>query len=345
MSQQPQVANYNVNTTGVRPSEGTNARTVVDYSTLSIKVPTNRIGSVFGFMKQLYKNEKRLSRESYRKNVKVLHTSEIKSVSETTDTTVEEIRTMIRNELNKTEGDYSVKVEIPNNKISAPKAQPVIKKPVKERVKKFVQKYDFQSELCECKKFVDQLNFDAKKYKVDLNDEAAKYKLIRGMLISGRITTHPCNRRIRKCMKTGQRQEIESTSECEVIRQRKEETAKAIAAEQKRRTDILEAQLHQMYKEEADKEARAEKDREIEEKAKEVRNRQYCRANMRKVIPNNDDLTIDLKALQSLESNFDEYYKLKLWRANNVFYGAIEFNELYCGWDFTRKTKWKLTHN
>jgi len=323
----------------------------VDYSTLSIKVPTNRISSVFGFMKQLYKSEKRLARESYRKNVKVLHRSEIKSASESTDTTVEEIRTMIRNELSKQiESDYSVKVQVPKTNISAPKAPTVIKPikkpiPVKERKKKFVQTYDFKTELCKCRNFVQKLNFDAKKYETDLGDVEAKYRLLRGLMKNGHVINQPCNRRFNRCPITNNILEIVETNECKTVLDERKEQQKVLVAEQERKQRQLVRMCEEMEAAEAEREAK-HAEQELEKFVKiQDRNRQYCRANMRKTIPNDDDLTNDFKALQEHQSNNDEYYKYQLWRVNNTFYGAKEFSDMYCGWDFTRKTKWKLTHN
>jgi len=311
----------------------------VDYATITIKVPVNRVGSVFGCMRNLHRQDKRLSKISYRKHTKVSYakcagpsssssessmSDESESSTTDTDTSESSISEMIRAEVSKflSENNYSKVVPPAENKptsINDENPQLVIQSGAK-----LCECTGFQAAMNMAKEFVtdsrtvlyDQVNWAINRAKYETTKKVFTTKL--GM---------PCNLVV-------QDRTIICTGQCKAV------TARKVAESRKAKARRVE-------------ESRKEVDAYEEERYKDRAHKSYIKQ-MKTDIPSKEEVNASLKSFRDAVSirtstgwtqDTAKVNALRCYRINGKFYNANEFMDRYHGMGWFRKQQWKTNNN
>jgi len=311
----------------VNPAKQGSDGDAVEYATITIKIPVNRIGSVFGCMRNLHKSDKRLQKISYRKHTKVDYTKCIEpasssseslsdGVSETnTDTSRSSIRDMIREEVGKVLSKNDYKKVVP-----PPKPEP---KSVDDKPQLIIQP---GHELCDCVCFREKMNKD-KAISPNTAHVVRVSNIIRfAKMFASERQNLPCNLK-QEGMK------ITSFKQCDTVKKRLDE-------------EILQAQ--RMEEDSAPEPFKCSK---LEEERFRNRAHRSFVKTMKTSIPSNKEIE---EARRIYYNEVKVYGKgmniarandLRLYRVDDKFYNAMDFIDIYRGMGWFRKKQWNKNFN
>jgi len=317
-------------------------RDAVEYATITIKVPVDRIGNVFRCVRYLYSNDKRLSRVSYRKQVKVDYTkrtgaapssdeSSSESVSEISETNTEisrssikeTIKEMVSNEVKKVLSTNDYKRVVATSK-PEPKSRYVIPVTIQS-----------QYDMCECLGFkheYEERRLKKKSHESDL-------MILANIIGDGRYSTRaalnrPCNIEYDETTRI-----LKGTRQCYAVAKREDSEKQTIV---KVEEESVEPGV--------DWRTGFPKLSKLEDERKDRTHKSYV-ATMKTSIPLREEVE-QCRKIWHKEVNiygkghdYVREHSLRFYRINGKFYNAWEFNDLYNGMGWFRKKNWNKYHN
>jgi len=321
----------------ISPAEQGSDGGAVEYATITVKVPVNRIGSVFGCMRNLHKADKRLSRISYKKHTKIDYTkctepapipseSSGESVSELTDISRSSIRDMVKDEIRRALSKNDYKKPVPEPIKPEPKSDDVI--PPKDGRPRTVITLDAKHGLCECIDFKLALDKEMEKYP-DIAE--ATTQVMRNKWYH-KAKSMPCN-------VMWMASNFTTVKECKTaVERRSERELEARRVEVERKRKLQQAQKCSNYE---------------EERYQNRAHKSYVK-NMKTSIPSKQEI---LECRRIIEEKVEVYGQdwtndqlkcnndLRCYRIDNNFYNAKEFSDIYHGMGWFRKKQWNKNFN
>lgn len=322
-------------------ASGSNA---VDYATITITVPVDRIGQVFGCVRHMYRNDKRLSRVSYRKQVKVDYTKRTEAVpnpnesssesafepSETnTETSRSSIKEIVQEEVKKilSKNDYKKVVATPKPEPRSSYPPPVA--------------LTSQFDVCECLQFKHEYERRKEKRKEHESDLMIMSRIIYEAKFSVQAALQkPCNI---FADKNNDNKVLIGKFECHTVRKRKERERLELKAKVEEENEIKKVKN-------LDPLTGFPKLSKLEEERKDRTHKSYV-ATMKTDIPSKEQIERcekfwhDKVSKYGVGFNYEAEHSIRHYRVDNKFYNAREFSKIYDGMGWFRKNQWKKNHN